>query len=154
MDRSSFTHSSSIFYFGYTTIQGKTLQAFFPQSSLHYLGHVISKDAVATDPSKVTTVKTWPTPRTVRDVHSFLGMAGYYRKFVHNFGIISCPLINLLKKGQWFVWRDEHEHVQALKTALVTTLVLAQPDFTRPFEIETDASKKGIVQFSNNLGIL
>lgn len=81
----------------------------------------------------------------VREVRGFLGLASYYRKFVRNFGLISRPLTDLLKKSLVFVWTVEKESsLQALKMALITTPVLALQDFTKTFEIETDASDKGI----------
>jgi hypothetical protein len=74
------------------------------QTKLKYLGHVVSKEGVATDPDKVAAIKSWPTPKSGKDIKSFLGLAGYYRKFVQNFGVTSHPLTTLLKKGQVFVW--------------------------------------------------
>src|SRR6185503_6343241 len=112
---------------------------------VHYLGHVISKNGVATDPTKVQDILNWPTPQSVRDVRGFLGLAGYYRKFVQNFGLLSKPLTNLLKKGELFVWTSIHDEAfLLLKKALSSTPVLALPDFTKTFVIETDASDKGI----------
>jgi hypothetical protein len=74
-----------------------------------------------------------------------LGLIGYYRKFVHHFGIISKPLTNLLKKNSIFIWTDDHEHAfQALKQALVYAPVLTLLDFSKPFCIEIDASKLGV----------
>lgn len=117
----------------------------FAKNKLEFLGHVISGQGVATDPSKIQIVKNWPTPENVKDVRSFLGMAGYYRKFVKGFGIISKALTNLLKKGQPFVWTYEtQEAFEALKEALVSAPVLALPNFSKPFVIDTDASDKGI----------
>jgi hypothetical protein len=117
----------------------------FAKTQLHYLGHVISQNGVATDPGKVSIIKSWPSPRSAKEIRSFLGLAGYYRKFVANFGILSRPLTNLLKKGQLFVWHSEHEQAfNALKQALINAPVLALPDFSQQFEIETDASDKGI----------
>lgn len=80
----------------------------FAQKQIQYLGHVISK-GVATDTSKVQDIQNWPTPSCVKGVRGFLGIAGYYRKFVKNFGIISKPLTNLLKKGSVFMWTKDHE---------------------------------------------
>jgi len=117
----------------------------FAKQQVHYLGHVISKDGVATDPTKVQDILNWPTPQSVRDVRGFLGLAGYYRKFVQNFGLLSKPLTNLLKKGELFVWTSIHDEAfLLLKKALSSTPVLALPDFTKTFVIETDASDKGI----------
>lgn len=117
----------------------------FAKRSISYLGHVITEFGVATDPDKITAVTTWPTPGSVKDVHSFLGLAGYYRKFVRNFGVIAKPLTKLLRKNTIFHWTSTHEQsFQALKQALVSAPVLALPNFHRPFSIETDASDSGI----------
>ena len=74
-----------------------------------------------------------------------MGLAGYYRRFVRNFGVIAKPLSNLLKKGVPFVWTETTEEAfQLLKTQLISAPVLALPDFNKPFSIETDASEYGI----------
>jgi hypothetical protein len=89
----------------------------------------ISADGVATDPTKVDIVKNWPTPISVKEVRSFLGLAGYYRKYVQGFGAISNPLTSLLRKGVVFVWTSEQEYsFQALKAALISAPVLALLD--------------------------
>jgi len=100
---------------------------------------------VSTDLAKVQAVVEWPTPSSVKDLRSFLGLAGYYHKFVKHFGIISRPLTNLLKKNSIFVWTSEHDTAfSTLKTALSTAPVLALPDFSMPFAIETDACLAGV----------
>ncbi|WVZ85511.1 hypothetical protein U9M48_032433 [Paspalum notatum var. saurae] len=117
----------------------------FAKEELHYLGHLISRHGVSTDPEKVQTIKNWLTPSSVKDVRGFLGLAGYYRRFVKNFGLIRKPLTNLLKKGALFVWTEPQQSAfDALKQALVSAPVLALPDFSKPFTIETDASEIGI----------
>uniref|UniRef100_A0A0A8ZHA2 Reverse transcriptase domain-containing protein n=1 Tax=Arundo donax TaxID=35708 RepID=A0A0A8ZHA2_ARUDO len=113
----------------------------FAQRSIAYLGHVISAQGVGTDPNKISAIVNWPTPTNVKELRSFLGLAGYYRKFVRHFAIISKPLTNLLKKHCLFVWTADHEDAfQTLKSALCQAPVLALPDFSKQFCIETDAS--------------
>lgn len=117
----------------------------FAQKQLVYLGHVISVGGVATDPKNIAAVQKWETPKSVRAVRGFLGLAGYYRKFVRNFGQISRPLTELLKKDRHFRWTDETEtSFRSLQQALITAPVLAIPDFTKPFVVETDASDGGV----------
>jgi hypothetical protein len=111
----------------------------FAQRTISYLGHVISAAGLSTDPAKIKAIVDWPRPTTVKALRGFLGLAGYYRKFVKNFGIIAKPLTELLKKDKLFIWTSIHESAfQALKTALSSSPVLGLPDFTQPFHIETD----------------
>jgi hypothetical protein len=101
-----------------------------------------------TDPTKVQAILQWPVPSSVKELRSFLGLPGYYRKFVKHFGILARPLTNLLKKNSMFVWtRDQETTFSALKTTLSSAPVLALPDFALPFAIETDAcaSSVGVV---------
>jgi len=79
----------------------------FGQSSVAYLGHVISEEGVAMDKQKVQAVLDWPVPKSARAVCSFLGLAGYYRRFIRDFGVIAAPLTALLKEG--FRWNDDAE---------------------------------------------
>jgi hypothetical protein len=126
-------------------LEVKKSKCAFAKRELSYLGHIISGAGVATDPKKIAPIVEWLAPINAKQLHSFLGMAGYYRKFVHGYGIISKSLTELLKKGVQFIWTSKHEaSFQALKQALVSTPVLALPDFTKNFSIETDACDKGI----------
>lgn len=98
----------------------------FTRQSIAYLGHVVSANGVSTDPSKIEVVSSWPIPKDIKELHSFLGLAGYYRKFVQHFAIIARPLTDLLKKGTLLIWTSAHTTTfETLKQALVTAPVLA-----------------------------
>jgi hypothetical protein len=117
----------------------------FVQREISYLGHVISEKGVATDPKKIEAIAQWPTPQNVKELRSFLGLAGYYRKFVRHFGLLVKPLTDLLKKHSVFVWTSIHQNsFQSLQTTLCNSPVLSLPDFSKTFSIETDASGSGV----------
>ena len=125
--------------------QVKRSKCAFAQQSLAYLGHIISGEGVATDPDKVKEILNWQTPASVKELRAFLGLIGYYRKCVAHFGVLARPLFDLLKKNVIFQWTSVVDSAfQVLKKALVTTPVLAIPDFTKQFILETDASNQGI----------
>ncbi|KAL0560443.1 hypothetical protein IC582_000848 [Cucumis melo] len=110
-----------------------------------FLGHVVSKAGVSVDPAKIEAVTGWTRPSTVSEVRSFLGLAGYYRRFVENFSRIATPLTQLTRKGAPFVWSKACEdNFQNLKQKLVTAPVLTVPDGSGSFVIYSDASKKGL----------
>ncbi|KAL0561560.1 hypothetical protein IC582_001994 [Cucumis melo] len=110
-----------------------------------FLGHVVSKAGVSVDPAKIEAVTGWTRPSTVSEVRSFLGLAGYYRRFVENFSRIATPLTQLTRKGAPFVWSKACEDsFKNLKQKLVTAPVLTVPDGFGSFVIYSDASKKGL----------
>jgi hypothetical protein len=74
-----------------------------------YLRHVISSQGIQTDSGKIFAILSWPTRGNVKELRSFLDLAGYYRKFVRHFGMINHPLTNLLKKNTLFVWNQDHD---------------------------------------------
>ncbi|GFR77250.1 Pol polyprotein [Elysia marginata] len=128
----------------------------FAQSQVSFLGHLISDEGVRPDPEKIAKVKDWPSPRNPKERRSFLGFAGYYRKFVERYSEIARPLKSLLpptrkrndkscpKKIKW-EWEDRHEkNFQCLKKFLFTAPLLAYADFTKPFELHIDASTVGL----------
>nr|XP_011471074.1 PREDICTED: retrovirus-related Pol polyprotein from transposon gypsy [Fragaria vesca subsp. vesca] len=116
----------------------------FGAAQVEYLGHVISGKGVAVDPSKIECVKKWLLPKTIKELRGFLGLAGYYRKYVKGFGLNAKPLTSLLKKDG-FKWEERATKAfEELKTNLTSTSVLAFPDFSKPFTVEYDASEVGI----------
>lgn len=115
----------------------------FGAQSVAYLGHVISGDGVAMDAEKVAAVTTWPTPRSACSLRGFLGLTGYYGKFIKDFGIIAEPLTKLLR-NEGFLWSTEAETaMSALKKALFTAPVLQLPAFDKEFLVDCDASGSG-----------
>ncbi|MCH82079.1 enzymatic polyprotein, partial [Trifolium medium] len=113
-------------------------------SPIDYLGHIISGKGVAVDPEKVQCILDWPVPKTVKGVRGFLGLTGYYRKFIRNYGKIAKPLTELTKKDN-FRWGIEAEQAfQVMKQIMASPPVLALPNFALEFEVECDAAGKGI----------
>ncbi|XP_021717910.1 uncharacterized protein LOC110685691 [Chenopodium quinoa] len=110
-----------------------------------FLGHVISKEGVLEDPSKIRAISDRPTPKSVSDVRSFLGLEDYYRWFVKDFSRIAKPMTSLMKKEHKFSWTQECERAfKTLKERLTTTPVLALPDGKDLYEVYSDASRFGL----------
>ena len=132
------------------TLQDNQLYAKFSKcefwlDKVMFLGHVISKDGIAVDPAKVEAVIDWKQPENITEVRSFLGLAGYYRKFIQDFSRIAVPMTKLLKKGVKFEWTDQcKECFEVLKQRLTTAPVLTLPSGQGGFIAYTDASGTGL----------
>ncbi|VVA40329.1 PREDICTED: retrotransposon, partial [Prunus dulcis] len=110
-----------------------------------FLGHVISAEGIYVDPQKVEAIVNWVQPTSVTEIRSFLGLAGYYRRFVEGFASIAAPLTRLTRKDVAFEWTEECEQsFQELKKRLTTAPVLALPDNAGNFVIYSDASLQGL----------
>ncbi|GKG05638.1 putative reverse transcriptase domain-containing protein, partial [Tanacetum coccineum] len=110
---------------------------------VQFLGHVVNRDGIHIDPSKVESVKNWKTPESSTEIRSFLGLTGYYRRFIENFSKIAKPLTLLTHKNKTYVWGDEkNEAFCILKEKLCNALVLALPDGPDDFVVYCDASNQ------------
>jgi hypothetical protein len=106
---------------------------------------MISPEGIAVDASKVREVLDWKPPTPVSQVQSFLGLAGYYQRFIPNFSKIANPITELLKKGNKYIWSDACDQAfKILKKLLTTSPMLTQPDITKPFNVYCDASSTGM----------
>ena len=116
----------------------------FGCAQIDYLGHVISGEGVAVDPEKVKCILAWPTPKNVKGVRGFLGLTGYYRNFIQDYGKIAKPLTELTKKDN-FSWGIEAvKAFEEMKRIMTSPPVLILPNFDLPFEVECDAAGRGI----------
>ena len=111
------------------------IKCHFAKTQVNYLGHQVSKRGISTDPSKLAKVLDWPTPKTVKEVKAFLGIASYYRRFIDNFAHVASPLNKLTRKEP-----EAGTAFAQLKHLLCQAAVLAYPNFALPFRRKTDAS--------------
>ena len=112
---------------------------------VEFLGHIVSAEGVAVDPAKIAKVIAWPTPKSLTQLRSFLGLCAYYRKFIKSFSTVAKPFYRLMEKGQAFLFCQLcQEAFNALKTALTQAPILAYPRIDAPFVLDTDASNVGI----------
>ena len=138
-------------------LKAKLEKCFFFRREVNYLGHIISREGVATDPGKIEAVAGWPRPNHVSELRSFLGFASYYRRFVEGFAKLAAPLHRLvaqltgtkarkpLGRSLHAAWTEECEQsFEGLKKRLVSTPVLAYANFSSPFILEVDASYNGL----------
>ena len=114
-------------------------------NKIPFLGHVLSGDGILVDPTKVQEVLEWKAPTTVTEVQSFLGLAGYYRRFISDFSKIAKPMTRLLQKDEKFVWTLKCEEAfHTLWTLLAYAPLLAQPDIEKSFDVYYDACGTGL----------
>jgi hypothetical protein len=112
---------------------------------VEFLGHVISKEGIAVNPSKVQSVLDWQAPTNVKEIRGFLEMVGYYQRFIEGFSKIAGPMTKLLRKNIPFEWTDKcEESFQELKKRLTTTPILAVPKTSKDYTVYCDASKNGL----------
>jgi len=110
-----------------------------------FLGHIVSSEGIQVDPKKIEAVQSWPRPSSATEIRSFLGLAGYYRRFVEGFSSIAAPMTRLTQKGASFRWTEEcEESFQKLKTALTTAPVLVLPTGSGSYTLYCDASRIGL----------
>jgi len=119
----------------------KPSKCFLLQTSVAFLWHVVSAEGVAAHPDKTRAVAEWPEPTCVRDVRAWLGLTGYYRRYVKNYASVAAPLTSALQHGVRFEWTvDMQNSFDELKTALTSSPILAMPTADGMFTLDTDAS--------------
>ncbi|KAJ9536729.1 hypothetical protein OSB04_un000114 [Centaurea solstitialis] len=112
---------------------------------VHFLGHVVNKEGIHVDPAKIEAIKKWEAPKTATEIRQFLGLAGYYRRFIANFSKIAQPLTTLTQKDKKFIWGEKQEEAfQLLKHKLCNAPILALPEGTDNFVVYCDASHQGL----------
>jgi hypothetical protein len=126
-------------------LYAKLSKCSFYQKQIHYLGHIISKDGIAVDPEKVAAIREWSAPKNVKEVRSFMGLAGYYRRFIGGFSKIAHPITSLQRKGMKFQWMTDCERsFQHLKQLLTSAPILRIADPNEDFIVCTDACNEGL----------
>lgn len=127
----------------------------FLKQKLIYLGHLISANAIKPDPDKVSCVKEYPTPKSTKDIKAFLGLVGYYRRFIENSADISKPLVKLLRKNVKFKWDTSCQNsLEIFREKLTNPPLLQYPDFEKEIILTTDASTfaRGAVLSQGEIG--
>jgi len=139
-------HRTEIFdRFCQTNLRFNPVKCKFGLLKVIYLGHVLSKDGISVDQSKVSVIREFPVPTNTQQLRSFLGVANYYRRFIKNFSMKTANLRSLLKRDAKFVWNTVHQtEFDFLKDASTSAPILAFPNMQKPFILTTDACTTGI----------
>lgn len=117
----------------------------FVMKEIRYLGHIVGNGQIKPDPGKVEAIQEFPVPRTTRQIRRFLGLCGWYRRYIAGFAAIAAPITDLLGKTSKFTWTNEAQVAfNKLKECLTSAPVLSHPDFSKPFVIQCDASNMGV----------
>ena len=141
-ERAHFDHLHWVF----SRLQGADLRVNWSKCEwllpeVEYLGYILGNGLLKPDPKKVAAMVEWPTPTSVKEIRSFLGTVGYYRKFVYRYSFLASPLFELTKEKNPWIWQiREQQAFDKLKAAMVSAPVLLLPDFSKPFQLITDAS--------------
>src|SRR5215213_10528082 len=126
------------------TLKIKLKKGFFCFPNITFLGHIVGRNGISPDPAKVEKIKNFSEPTNLKDLRGALGLFSYYRKFVKDFSRIAKPLLKLLKKDTPFEWTNKQQNAfDFLKQRLMEAPILQYPNFTKPFQIYTDASGTG-----------
>ena len=126
-------------------LYAKLIKCEFWLNEVSFLGHIVSKEGIRVDPKKIEVVVEWKPPRNVTKIHSFLGLAGYYRRFVKGFSTIAAPMMRLLQKNVKYEWREKCQRsFKKLKAFLTEAPVLTQPTCGKEYVIYSDASLNGL----------
>ena len=117
----------------------------FFKDKIQYLGHVVTKEWISVDPENIRAIEDWPVPKDVTDVWSFMGITGYYRRFIECFSRITNPITSLQKKGNKFYWNQKcEESFKKLKTLFTSAPILRIADPNKEFVVCTDTCNDGL----------
>jgi hypothetical protein len=126
-------------------LYAKLRKCSFYQKQIHYLGHIISKYGIAVDPENIEAIREWSVPKNVTKVRSFMGLVGYYKRFIEGFSKIAHPITSLQRKGVKFQWTlDCEKSFQHLKQLLTSAPILRIVDPNKDFIVCTNACKEGL----------
>jgi hypothetical protein len=128
-------------------LYAKPSKCFFGVKEVEYLGHILSHERVKVDPNNIKDMMDWPIPKTLKNLRGFLGLIGYYCKFVQHYGRISAPLMEITKKDAFSWTLEPTKSFEKIKEVMCKDPVLTTPDFTKTFIVECDASGNGIIVF-------